>query len=80
MCHNPKCNCEKQITFTPKQYMLEGNGFKNTMKKLFEGTEKMWNNFIKRGLKIAGPNISGSVAAKTKNPQAGQVTSNILKS
>ena len=29
---NPKCNCQKQITFTPKQYMLEDVGFKNTMK------------------------------------------------
>ena len=32
MCHNPKCNCQKQITFTPRQFQLEGNGFKNTMK------------------------------------------------
>ena len=34
-CTNPKCNCQKQTTFTPKQFMLEGNGFKNTMKKIF---------------------------------------------
>ena len=33
MCHNPKFKCEKQITFTPKQIQLEGNGFKNTKKK-----------------------------------------------
>ena len=33
MCHNPKCKCQKQITFTPKQFQLEGAGFKNTMKK-----------------------------------------------
>ena len=33
MCHNPKCNCQKHITFTPKQYMLEGIGFVNTMEK-----------------------------------------------
>ena len=33
ICHNPNCNCQKQITFTPKQYRLEGNGFKNTIKK-----------------------------------------------
>ena len=32
MCHNPKCKCQKQITFTPKQFQLEGAGFKNTMK------------------------------------------------
>ena len=36
VCHNPKCNCQKQITFNPKQYMFEGNGFENTMKKYSE--------------------------------------------
>ena len=36
-CRKPECNCQDQITFTPKQYMLEGNGFKNTMKKIFKG-------------------------------------------
>ena len=40
MCHIRKCNCQKQITFTPKQYMLEGNGFKNTMKKIIKGSQK----------------------------------------
>ena len=33
MSNNPKCNCQKQITFTPKPHVLEGNGFKNTKKK-----------------------------------------------
>ena len=33
MCHNPKCNCQKQTTFSPKQFQLEGAGFKNTVKK-----------------------------------------------
>ena len=49
MCHNPKCKCQKQMTFTPKQFQLEGNGFENTMKKIFKGTEKMWKNFNKSG-------------------------------
>ena len=40
----------------------------------------MWNNFIRPRLKIASPNISTGVSAKTKNPQAGDVTSNLLKS
>ena len=79
MCHNPKCNCQKQIAFTPKQFQLEGSGFKNTIKKIFKGTEKMWNSFIKPGLKIATPIISAGVAAKTKDPQSPQITSNILK-
>ena len=33
MCHNPKCKCQKYITFSPNQFQLEGAGFKNTMKK-----------------------------------------------
>ena len=37
MCHSPKCNCQKQIFFTPKQYMLEGNGFKKNNEKFFYG-------------------------------------------
>ena len=27
MCHSTKCNCQKQITFSPKQFQLEGAGF-----------------------------------------------------
>ena len=75
-CHNLKCNCPKQITFTPKQFQLEGNGFKNTNKKLFKRTEKLWNNSFEPGLKIASPITSAGVAAKTKNPQSAQITSN----
>ena len=39
----------------------------------------MCNNFIKPRLKIASPIVSAGVVAKTKNPQAGEVTSNLLK-
>ena len=80
MCHNPKCKCQKQITFSPNQFQLEGAGFKNTMKKLFKGSQTAGNNFFKPALKIASPIISAGVAMKTKNPQSAQVTSNILKS
>ena len=45
MCHNPKCTCQKQITFTPKQYMLEGKGFKNTMKKISRDLKQLGINF-----------------------------------
>ena len=49
------------------------------MEKIFKGTEKVRNKFIRSGLKTANPNNSAGVAAKTKNPQAGKVTSNISK-
>ena len=79
MCHNPKCKCQKQITFSPNQFQLEGAGFKNTMKKIFKGSQTAWNKFIKPGLKMATPLISAAVAAKTKNPQSAQVANTILK-
>ena len=80
MFHNPKCTCQEQITFTPKQFQLEGSGFGNTMKEIFSGNEKRWNFFIKPRLKIATPMIWASVAVKTKNLQSAQITSNNLKS
>ena len=79
-CPNPKRNCQKIITFTPHQYMLEGGSIKSKLQKLFKGTQTAWNKFIRPGLKIATPLISAAVAAKTKNPQSAQVTNSILKS
>ena len=78
-CPNPKCNCQKIITFTRHQYMLEGGSIKGTLQKIFKGTQTAWNKFIKPGSKIATPLISAAVAAKT-NPQSAQVTNSILKS
>ena len=79
-CPNPKCACQKIITFTPHQYMLEGGSIKSKLQKIFRGTKKAWVSFIKPGLKMATPLISAAKAAKTKNPQSAQVTNNILKS
>ena len=79
-CPNPKCGCQKIITFTPHQYMLEGGSIKSKLQKIFKGTQSAWNKIIKPGLKLATPLISSTVAAKTKNPQSAQVTNTILKS
>ena len=79
-CPNPKCGCQKIITFTPHQYMLEGGSIKSKLQKIFRGTRKMWDGFIKPGLKMATPLISAAVASKTKNPQSAQVANSILKS
>ena len=79
MCHNPKCKCQKMITFSPNQFQLEGGSIKSKLKSIFRGTKTAWNKFIKPGLKIATPLISAAVAAKTKNPQSAQVTNTILK-
>ena len=79
MWYNPKCKCQKLITFSPNQFELEGSGFKNTMKKIFKGSQTAGSKFLKPTLKIATPIISAGVA-KTKNPQSAQIASNILKS
>ena len=78
-CPNPKCNCQKIITLTPHQYMLEGGSIQGKLQKIFRGTKKAWDSFIKPGFKMATPLISAAVAAKTKNPQSAQLTSKILK-
>ena len=79
-CPNPKCNCQKIITFTPHQYMLEGGSIESKLQKIFRGTKKAWDSFIRPGLKMARPQISAAVAAKTKNPRSAQITNIILKS
>ena len=78
-CPHPKCGCQKIITFTPHQYMLECGSIKSKLQKIFRGTQTAWNKFIKPGLKMAAPLISAAVAAKTKNSQSAQVTNSILK-
>ena len=80
MCHNAKCKCQKQITFSPKQFQLEGGSIKCRLQKTFKGTQTTGNKFNKPGLKTATTLISAAVAANTKNPQSAQITNNLLKS
>ena len=60
--------------------MLEGGSIKSKLQKIFKGTKKAWDSFIKPGLKKATPLISAAVGAKTKNLQSAQITNNISKS
>ena len=80
ICHNPKCNCQKQITSTPKQIQLEGGSIKSKLQKIFNGTQTAWNKFIKPAINATAPFIRIAVSAKTKNLKVGQATTNILKS
>ena len=80
MCYNPKCKCQKQITFSPNQFQLEGLGFKNKLKSIFRGRQTAWNKFLKPAINATAPFIGMAVTAKTKNPKVGQATANILKS
>ena len=80
MCHNPKCKCQKQITFSPNQFQMQGSGFKNKLKSIFRGTQTAWNKFLKPAINATAPFIGMAVSAKTKNPKVGAATTNILKS
>ena len=80
MCHYPKCKSQKQITFSPNQFQLEGAGFKNTLKKIFKGSQTAWNKFLKPTINTLAPVIGMAVGAKSKNKQVGAATTNILKS
>ena len=79
-CPNPKCGCQKIITFTPHQYMLEGGSIKSKLQKIFKGTQTAWNKFLKPAVNVAAPFIGMAVGAKTRNPKVGAATTNILKS
>ena len=79
ICPNPKCKCQKVIIFTPHQYMPEGGSIESELQKIFRGSKKAWDSFIKPGLKMATPLISAAVGVKT-NSQPAQITSKILKS
>ena len=80
MCHNPKCKNQKQITFTPKQFQLEGGSIKSKLQKIFKETQTAGNIFLKPAINVAAPFIGMAVSAKTKNPKVGAATLNILKS
>ena len=79
-CPNSKCNCQKIITFTPRQNMLEGVSIKCKLQKNSKGTQSACNKFLKPAVNVAEPFIGMSVSAKTKNPNVGQATTNILRS
>ena len=80
MCHNPKCRCQKQNTFTPKHFQLEGRSIKNKLKSTLKGAQTAWNMFLKPAVNVAAPFVGMVVSAKSKNLKVGQATTNILKS
>jgi len=60
--------------------MLEGNGFKNSLKKIFKRFKSAWNKILKPVVNVAAPFIGMAVSSKSKNPKVGAATTNILKS
>ena len=66
--------------FYSKAFSARRRWFKDTKKKILEGSKTALNKFFKPALKTASPFIGMAVSAKTKNPKVGQTTANILKS
>ena len=79
-CPNPNCICQKLITFTPRQYMLEGRSIKSNLKSIFRVTQTARKKLLEPAFNATVPFIGFAVGAKTKNPKVGQATTNILKS
>ena len=79
-CPNPKCNCQKLLTFSPHEYMLESESMKSKLQKRFKWRQTARNKFLKPDLKMAKTLISSAIAAKTKNPQSAPITNNFLRS
>ena len=79
MCPKPKCNCQKQFIFTPKQVQLEGSGFKSKLEKIFKGSARDWNEFLKPAVNVAAPFIGMAVETQSKNLPAGQATANLYQ-
>ena len=76
---NQNVKVKNKLLFPPHQFQLEGSGFENTMKKVQKGSQNLWDSFDRPGPKFATPMMSSAFAAKTKNPQAAQATTNILE-
>ena len=79
-CPNPKCGCQKIITLTPHQFMLEGGSTKSKLQKIFKGTQTAGNKLLKPAINASATFIGMAVGAKTKNPKVAAATTNILKS
>ena len=56
-CPNPICNCQKTITFTPHEYMLEDGSIESKHQKFFRGTQTAGNKFLKPAVNEAAPFI-----------------------
>ena len=50
MCHSPKCNRQKQITFSRGHFQMEDGSTKSKLQKIFNGTQTAWNKVLNQQL------------------------------
>ena len=79
-CSNPKSKGQKQITFTPEQFQLEGGSIQKKLKSIFRGAQAAWKKVLKTAINATPSFFGMAVSAKTENPKVGQPTTNNLKS
>ena len=65
-CPNPKCNCQKIISFTPHQYMLESGSIRSKLQNFFRGTQIAWNKLLKPAFNATVPFVGRAVSAKKR--------------
>ena len=46
VCHIPKRKYQKQIPFTPHEYMLDGRSIKSELQKILKGMKKAWDSSL----------------------------------
>ena len=61
-----RCKCQRMICFTPKQFGIESNGFRNTVKKSFKGSEKAWISFLNPAKSTLKLLLAGMAEQKAK--------------
>ena len=76
-CPNPKFNCQKAITFTPHQNMLERGSIKSKLQKIIRGTQTAGNKFLQPAINATVLFMGMAVSAKTQTLKIGQATINI---
>ena len=64
-CPNVKRKCQKQVTFTPRQFQLEGAGYKNELQKKFQGKQTTLNKFFRPAVIVAAPFFEMAFGGKT---------------
>ena len=70
----------KTKNFSAKHFKFEGNGFKNTMQKIFKVSHNAWDIFLKPAIKTLPPVFGMAAGARIEHLKVAQATRNTLMS
>ena len=81
MCVKSGCKCQKQLTFSPEQYQLEGGSIENKMEKFLQRDGKNLEKTFRTGFENSMTMYRAAISVKRKRQhKIGEATSTILKS